>query len=272
MRFDWYAATVPAGPDEVLGAMLAEWDLASIEDAKPRHGYERGVKVRRGDRTLATAWWGGVNGDSVHAWSSGGQAQGLAELLRREWPLHSVSRADSCEDYTAPDAWQQLSGLAVETAEEHRLKLDTRGDWVRGLPGRTLQVGSRSSVAFVRVYEKGVQMAAEGHTDADPEWVRVELEVKPQKRPGKLLAAMTDAVGLWGASRWTQVLAERLGAPEVARIKLGTVYEPADSARARNALVRQYGKHLLAWADELGGGDALVAKVREMMEAGHDKP
>jgi hypothetical protein len=263
MRFDWYAATVPGGVDEVVGAMLAEWDLAGVEDSRPKHGYERGLKVTRGDRVLAKCWWGGVNGEDVHAWASGSEAPALAELLRREWPEHRVSRADVCEDYTAPDAWEQLSGVAVEVANKHRLKLDTRGDWARNLPGRTLGVGSRDSVAHVRVYEKGVQMAARGHTSADPNWVRVELEVKPQKRDGKLLAAATAPSGLWGAAKWTAGLVERLGAPEVEIIKLGTVYQFPDINRSRAALLKQYGPTLTAWAEELGGWESLGLKLGE---------
>lgn len=267
MRFDWYSATVPAGPDDVLGAMLSAWDLSSVKEIRPKHGYERGAQIHRGDRVLATAWWGGPNGSDVHAWASGSDCPAFADLVRSEWPEHRVSRADVCEDYTAPGAWDVLSGMAITVADEYRLKLDTRGDWVRNAPGRTLYLGSRKSVATCRVYEKGVQMAAEGLPGADTDWVRVELEVKPQKRPAKLLAARMLPVEFWGASRWSLGLVEMLGAEHVQRIKLGTVYEAADVDRARAALVRQYGKHLIAWAESLGDEGPLISEIRRMFES-----
>jgi hypothetical protein len=51
-------------------------------------------------------------------------------------------------------------------------------------------------------------------------------------------------------------------------MRCGTVYRDSDVERTRNALARQYGPALLAWAEEVGGaaalGPALLARIEEV--------
>ena len=75
------------------------------------------------------------------------------------------------------------------------LKTSTVGDWVQGVGGRTLYVGSRSAF-MVRLYEKYKQ---KGIDTAGEETIRLELEIKPYKH-ARLSAFTLTASELVGSS------------------------------------------------------------------------
>jgi hypothetical protein len=81
-------------------------------------------------------------------------------------------------------------------------------DPVKG-SGRTMYFGSTTSAARIRVYEKGRKERAAGDMSADPRWLRIELQYRPQ-REGKSQAAKVEPEGLWGCARWTAAVAERV--------------------------------------------------------------
>lgn len=256
MRFDWYGASVEAAPERVLADLCARWDLASVRPARPRNGFERGAQVHRGDRVLAHLFWENPASPNPYLVGSGPEAPAVAEYLRGSEFDHRVSRADVCEDYTAPGAWADLSGRCLKVADRHGVKVRHAGDWHRGIDGRTIYLGGQSSVVQARCYEKGRQL------QKDPDWVRVEVQVNP-KGKGKALAARAAPLGLFAGSRWSSTLATELGAPDVVRMAFGTVYRPDDVLRSREAVVRQYGPTLRDWAAELGGFRQLALKLEE---------
>jgi hypothetical protein len=95
-------------------------------------------------------------------------------------------------------------------------------------------------------YEKGKQIGG------DPDHVRVELRVRPGTREGKVEAARLAPAEFYGASLWSADLAKQLAQPDVARLSLGTVYREGDVARARRALLSQYGRTLHGIHAEVG--------------------
>lgn len=256
MRWDWYAATIRVSPKEVIEELLASQELASFRETRAMHGYTYGGEIHRGDTVLTRLLWGG-NGDGAHAWASGDNAEWFAGVVRDRWPWpeHGVTRGDVAVDYEGSEAWELLSDLSLGIADKYRLKVHHIGDFHRCEDGRTLYIGARSSVVRVRVYEKGKQLSA------SPEWVRTELVVKPSSRKGKAAMARAEPNTAWGASRWTKELSERLGMPEVARLKVGTVWRDADEERAYKALVRQYGPMLQRMVDRLGSWCAVGNKL-----------
>jgi hypothetical protein len=231
-----------------------------VRPTRPFHGYHQGAEVVRGDRKFASIWWGG-NGGGVHVQSSGEESQDTARKLREAFPQHHVTRADVCDDYSAPGAWDVLSKLALEVADAEGIKVHYAGDWHRGEDGRTIYLGAPSSVARGRCYEKGRQIGR------DPDLVRMELCVRP-KGDARLVAAQAQPAELWGAARWSLALAGKLGMGDIDRMRCGTVYRDSDVERTRNALCRQYGPALLAWATEVGGpealGVALLGRIQEI--------
>lgn len=258
MRFDWYQATVETEPDHVIGELLQAFYLSSVEDCKPITPYEQGVAIVRGDRKLAECFWGGCN-PLPHVRSTSEAAPEAAALLREKIP-HRVTRFDVCEDFEAEDAWDRIAGMWVSTADEFRVALRHMGDFHRGEDGRTLYLGAPSSVVRARCYEKGKELGI------DRPIVRAEVQCRP-KAHARVQAASLEPVAAWGMSRWSKSLGEALTGLDLPRVPAGTLWKPSDVERARAALVRQYGRHVLDWADEVGGGDALVAIIRGLVEA-----
>lgn len=249
MRFDFYGASVEASPDELLAGLVRRYDLSSVRSGRPLHGYARGAEVYRGERVLARLWWDGT-GPDPHVQGSGEDAEVVAEYLRGEGFVHVVARGDVCEDYSEPGSFDVLHKLCLNVADRHGIKVRHHGDWHRGHDGRTLYLGSPTSVVQLRCYEKGKQLGT------NPDLTRVEVQVRP-KGPARSALATAQPSDYFGCSGWSKHLAEQLGVPEIERMKAGTIWRPADSERARQTLVHQYGRILSSWADEAGGWDAL---------------
>ena len=250
MNFDWYAATVDARPEEAIGEMVAAFEGSTYEGCRPLGGYrfDQAARVRREGVTLATVMWDGPGsrGDSCFVQATGQQSPPVAQFLRGWMPSHRVSRSDVAEDYSGPGTWERLSTLSLAIADRHAVKVEHMGDWHRGEAGRSIYLGGRMSVVREVVYEKGKQLGG------DPDHVRVELRVKPGTRDGKVHAAQLQPAEFYGASVWSADLGRELQHPEVARLSLGTVYREGDIARARRALLQQYGRTLRGLESECG--------------------
>lgn len=263
MFFDWYSATVPESADSVIPTFLDSFDLSSFRQIKPRNSYSHAVEIHRGDVSIAKLFWGGVNGSDVHVQASGGQANRVAQMVRHWWPAHRVARADVAEDYTAAGAFEVLSAVCLSVADEFNVKVAQHGDWHRNRDGRTLYIGSRQSVVFLRVYEKGKQLGK------DPDWTRVEFEIKPNSRQKGMLATMAPTEML-GLSRWATAVQENLSR--------GTGIEPVrrayqvktDLSKALDWMLRQYGPTLEQVARELGGFGALGPFLESQLQERKD--
>ena len=250
--FDWYTASIDQPARSVIDAIADSFDLAFVRPTKPVQGFEQAYQVIRGETKLATIQFGGKTvGTAVWACASGGDAEPFAEIVRREFPVHRVLRADVALDYDEPGAWDVLSALAIQTADKFRLKVEHQGDFHRQENGRTLKIGSRQSPAFQRVYEKGKQLKIEGR----PDWVRSELELKPQTVVAREAYATASPEQMFMATRWTRHVWEVLNGPslEMRPAPPGTVRRMSDDDRALTFMVRQYGNVLGRKLAELGG-------------------
>lgn len=254
MRFDWYSATLKIKPTDAIDMLMSGFDMASISPAKPRHGYERGYEVKRGEQVCATLLYGGIaQGDSPHVIASGIVAPELVKVIRQDKVEHLVTRADVCEDYDDEGAWDVLSHLGISIADEFELKTSTVGDWLRGVDGRTLYVGSRKSVGFTRIYEKGKQLPELNR----PHLVRVEHEIKPKRLDAKWLAATAQPHELVGFAAGTAAIHRALTGDEVKLVKAGTVWTPSDDDRAFSWMIAQYGSLMSRIKDDLGSWECL---------------
>jgi hypothetical protein len=262
MNFDWYGASLDRPIDETAGEALQAFDMASWYPSKGRHGFNRGMELRRGDTRIAEALWENLGSQSDHGCfvqATGRHAAPVAHWLRQWDPAHRLARGDVAEDYTGPHMWERLSGLCLDVADIFDVKVEHAGDHHRAIDGRSIYLGGRTSVVRAICYEKGKQIAG------DPNHVRVELRVRPATRTAKFQAARLAPAEFYGCSQWSASLASRLGHPEVARLSLGTVYRDEDVVRARNALLNQYGHTLRAWKGELGSWSALAATLAERL-------
>ena len=125
-KFDWYTASIPTKPQVVIDCLTSEFEFSEAIPTTPKQGYERAIKIARGDTSLATVMWGGNTGFNVYASASGGDSPAFAQVIRQEFPEHGLIRADVALDFDEEGAWESLSGLALATADEYRLKVEHR--------------------------------------------------------------------------------------------------------------------------------------------------
>lgn len=262
-EFDWYTASIPTKPQIVIDALASSFDLSEVEPTAPKMGYERAYKITRGDTVLARVQFGGPSvGGNVWACATGENAPEFSSIVRGQFPGHKLLRADVRLDYDEEGAWESLSALAIDTADRYRLKVEHHGDFHREEGGRTLNIGSRSSAAFERVYEKGKQLGQ------SPNWVRAELELKPQNDKAKVLYGYASPEQMYMATKWTQHLYEALNGPSAAMRPAppGTLRKRSDDERALDFMAKQYGNVLRRKLEALGGDlDAFGAFIAEII-------
>jgi hypothetical protein len=207
-HFDWYRATVPASV-ELLTQVTMELagKYAQIEEGKGRFNYLRSRVVSAGGDRVATILYGGSNGHpNIEA--SGNRAPALAAMLRAGGP-HRVTRCDVAVDLYGEGLFDELGALATSIAREQGLCLRRVSNPIDRTAGDTVYLGSRKSVVFARIYEKGKadrRAYSDDHAEVLHGWVRCELEVKPQKEM-KSRAAFIEPDEFWGISAWTAQLA-----------------------------------------------------------------
>ena len=257
MRFDWYAATIEASPEDVLTVLSTMLGGDAVR-TNGFHGYEMGYEIRSKYGIVARALVGGKNGNP-HAWASGENTEEFVYAVRGHWPAdHRVTRLDSAEDFQEPGAWDKLSRAALSVADDLNLKVMHAGDFHRGKDGRTLYIGSRKSDSFVRVYEKGKQVLRDDPDLAgsvSPDWVRVELQLRPLKG-ARRRAAGASPLDAWGYTSTGRAVAERvLG--QVPPFLAMTGDRKTEDERAFRWLCKQYGKVVARIAEREGGWDRL---------------
>lgn len=223
IRFDWYSATV----DGVRGSAVVT-DLMELfgsgghpsVEATPHkrlNHYDNATAIRDAQGQLCIVRWGG-NGGGVSVEANGPTAVPVSSWLRSDHPAHRVTRMDACIDRDAPRLFDRMAAQLLTIADEHRVKVDHQGDWHRAQDGRTLYLGGKQSEKRLRCYEKGIQLAAEGHPQASPTLVRLEAVVRPDERAAKERAASLTPLECFGCSPWLVAALDRfagLGAPEI---------------------------------------------------------
>lgn len=237
-------------------------------EAKASKGYDIGTHFIVGDQVKYRLKHGGQNAEyGANVTATGGDAPKLAEVLREAFPRHRVSRLDSCEDYHHKDAYPYLRTIGLSIAT--KFNVDVR-EITKPLPesddGCTLYIGSEKSAISGRIYEKGKQLAV------GTEWVRVELQVRPQKRV-KDVAAILSPEQLWGLGRWSKALAIELGQADLQRVDV-QIYQPSDDQRAYRHMLKQYGKVLNRMLATHGSPETVGAQIfhdLEHMDEPHTK-
>lgn len=255
MKFDWYQASIPeTKPQAVMEAICKAEYFGSWQEAIPLKGYHTGAQFVVGDQVLCRISHGGQNEQyGPNILSSGSAAPQLAQVLRRDFPAHRVSRVDACEDFHHRQAYDVLRARALVVAKARRVQVR---EIVKPLPesddGRTLYLGC-SSTTEARLYEKGKQL---GRGD---EWVRAEIQVRPQKKI-KDLAAHISPLDVWALAKWSHLLAVQLGNADLKRIH-PQIYQQADHDRAYRFLLKQYGKVLRQMNETHGSWETVGAQI-----------
>lgn len=270
--FDWYQATLPVpGADVVHTAddlAPARWD-----ESRGSFGYESCTRFydRDDERVLEVHY--DRDQDEAHVVTSGQHTAGVVDLLRRCWPQHRVSRVDASFDLLLPGAYDEAVKVAHEqfalnggrTSVEYSDRFSDKA--------RTYYFGAPESSTRVVIYEKGKQKREAGIATADPNWVRVELRVRPKTYEKGFVATLTpDQV--MSTSAVMRELAAHFDVRMGDRVKLPP--KPASPLAFKMlALHTQYRRTLVQACAEFCGGDwdalgQLLAQL-EMAESGSAK-
>lgn len=259
-RFDAYTATTRAAkPDDLMSMLWQGGDR--MRQGKGHHGFDTRVSFAGFDGAeAASVSWGGSHGDLVMMEAKGERTPHVVDMLRSRYE-HRCTRVDSCYDVEEPGAFDKLLAPCLEVKRDFKLKGSKAGDW-EDFPedGRTLYVGANTSPVRLRLYEKGHQ--PEYRHLARPDWVRIELQVRPAK-DAKDSYSTADSLAVWGASAWTRDLAAKVLQAELAPLPAGTTYKLSEEERAIRFMCKQYGNHMMTMRNRLGSWEAVGLELAE---------
>jgi len=253
---DYLAGTVSTEFPELLAA-LENYYGAKRQRIKGRNGYTDGYALMTGDETVCEAH---CRADE-HPWvfATGWRSQALHDCLRGSGLGWYVTRMDAALDVFDCSLFPVMVDAAKRWAASRDMVTNLAGDWIACERGRTFYLGSRSSRCFHRIYEKGRKERT------DPNWLRCELEYKPQSKDERFSATVLTAPQLW-AMHAGPIFGECLG------LDLGEVFQSFPTARPKRdyerscqALAAQYGKTIQRWMRDTGGDP--VAFVAELLAA-----
>ena len=283
-KFDWWQATVSlegwstydssTGESIDPAENLLKWlssEITMVDAVRGRgsNSYERKADFKRGDRTICTVQWGGVNPDP-NITATGSDSAFIRGLITAKFPEGRISRVDSAFDSMSGTAeFQRVCAWAEERAEQAGVNCT----WIKNsdtTKGDTLYIGSKTSRIQIRIYEKGKQIGYKPE-----EWWRAEDQLRPDTK-GKSAAYKYSSGMVWGASRITRDLWAFLGGENLASIDFrGEEVKQKDLEDRLAHLVKQYGNLLRDAVESTGSGVACMAlldKLSEQMGKGRILP
>lgn len=245
-RFDWYQATIPAPLNDVLDVLSGLDESGHLKHERGAHGYAHATVLMGLDGPLARVWHGGSH-EYPHAVLSGENAQAGAELIRASFPEHFVTRVDPCEDFGDDHAFDRTQVVMLKAAQAHRVKVDTRGDHLLTMQGRTLYLGAASSACRLRLYDKAAELRSK--FAADPERLarvpdhltRLEAQVRPQTRESRASFATIEPLEVMGSSKWLREVWKAVAGLDLQPVQVGKGWRQSDDERAYRYLLAQYG-------------------------------
>ena len=280
--FDWYQATVRAPVDDLLEALGGDSERVSLSHGRGHHGYGTSTVLETAEGFRATVWHGGTH-EYPHAVVTGEAAQPGAELIRASFPEHFVTRADAREDFGDVGAFDRILPELLEVAKSHRVKVDTRGDHLLTLEGRTVYLGAASSACRQRLYDKAAELRAKFAADPVrlcqvPEHLaRLEAQVRPQTSEARLAFASIEPLAVMGSSAWLREVWQRVAGLQLEPVQVGKPWRQADDERSYAYCLAQYGGMLRRLCGDLGSWDMVGRQIgfdlaeREKAAASHAK-
>jgi len=258
-RFDWRSETLDTDHQALIAHLMLAADMADTAPATPKNGYTKGAKIVRGDHRLCEVWWEGNPG--VHVMASGPDAPWLVETLSSLPCERRVTRTDACEDWVQAGLFDRLAASLLAYAADHGIKINQQGDWHNG-QSRTLYLGARSSAGQLVLYEKGHQVGG------DPDWIRLEARAYPKGCEARRRVTSWHPGQVFGATPWMAGALSAIGWDHIEAQRIGTVWAPSDTERARAALCKQYGKIIQSWAEDVGGWEHIGTVLRSRITEG----
>lgn len=255
-RFDWYEATWDDDDEGRVALRLAAGLGGGVSRGRPRNGYAECYSIDRAGDALVKVYGRSARAGEVHIETTSTSCDDVVPLVRRLYPFHRVSRADSSVDFKV--GFEELDARAVAFAAErrvsYRLVTDSAG-------GATRYLGAPSSELRVRVYKKTEQLRAlhpERAAEIPEGIVRVELQARPGKSEIKAAAAVLTADDVWGLGQWSRDFAEELLGIDAQRTATH-FRRPSDWSRALHYLGQQYAPLIARQAAQQGSAEVRQA-------------
>lgn len=256
-KWDWFQTSVMVPDPTILeGVIKSHYPECDMQPAAPKNGFTGAYKVAVGSRVYLTVEWGGNTG-VVHLRATGVDAERLAQMLEKNSIPHLPTRQDAAIDFDEEGLFDGLSKMFIDYAKENSIAMDCQGDWQRG-KGRTLYLGSRSSMCQLVIYEKGYEQG----DSTRPNWVRVEArfyKAKGEKnrrrmsklKPYELFQSRWIGDAIRGMRIWG----------ELEKVQFDSVWRDADYERAKATMFTQYGKILESIMQESSGDFATFGEI-----------
>jgi hypothetical protein len=287
MRFDWYQATLEVPPLEVINTLSKlGHEVRRNDSAAKAYRYKQGWEVHNNDLGVVARVFHGGNGDKPHALSSSDATDSFVDLVRNEWEgRHLVTRMDSAQDFNDSTAFNRLKRISRKVAKDHRLGFPSIQDELNTLAGRTQYIGSVKSDYRARLYEKGYEQVAKatngtrvspgavktvfntitGQDVAPGDWVRLELQARPQGEHARRLASVATPEQAWTFTSWSQHLAKDALALDLERFYIRTRKVSKDEESLR-WMCQQYGGMLHRLQADLGDWACVGLEVGRIIQ------
>lgn len=243
--FDWYACSIDASPEVAIQGVWDHYPSAVLEIARPKNGFSHADSlVLPSGESVCTFMYGRAS-QYPFVFSSGVHADAFSRIVRHVFPNHYLVRADVAMDFDEPDAYLSLFDQGISAAESVSVSTRYVGPALAARSaqcsaGRTLYLGSRSSVGMMRIYEKGKKDSPDR-----PDWVRVEFEFKPKNSDARLHYASASPLEIISSMKLSRAFFDPLASlVESASIRPGTIRRPTDFDRTLEHLKKQYAKTL----------------------------
>lgn len=178
-----------------------------VESSCPKFGYRYSYDIYKDVEKFAWLQCGGDNvGDTVFIQSMGFNSGELKKIIHDNYSKYETTRIDIKLDLDGAHTFDVLAQQLFTLAKQKNLKVNMVGDWKFKKSGRTLYIGSRASVYYLRLYEKHLQPNFLPD-DFNTEIVRLEVEIKPHK---KFRFACSDysLIELLGSCDWVKNIYE----------------------------------------------------------------
>ena len=263
---DYLIASVARVPgNELAGALSGALGLRALEVTPfaAYRGYTGAAGLHfGGDRLVTVQWAVGRDALVIAPGQIAGKVQSYLVANRIE---HQCSRKDAAVDFIDEVAFDSVAKVAIAMANERVVKTSLEGDWATpGSPnGRTLYIYSKKSQVFIRIYEHSKLHGGDVGC-------RLEIEVKPDKKAGKMQLAALSEIGVIGLSTFAIELLGKFGI-DLDQVPLaGYVRQISDLQQRLVRLWMQYGRTLdevLQMVDgDLSGFTSTLFEARDDLE------
>jgi len=271
INLDWYQATFHDSNHELMLPLIHSFFVFQnpairLDFNTPQYvpGFQNSVALMESETesVCLVAWDNSKN--RVHIKATGAHARGLDDYLQKYSP--HVSRVDLAIDISGAQMFDRIYRPAARFISENKLNYKQVGKWATK-EERTLYVGSAKSRVQVRIYEKGHEQIAKGNLNADPDWVRVEIQIRPGSKEKGIVGQMSLDKILSSAG-WATDFINAIGVAEIHKNQSFRAPKRTitDTMKKRIWFARTYGQFLSDWVSDAGSLEACFTEMVDLYD------